>query len=172
MDTSEFWQAVEKADAEAGGDMKRKCRLIETALAKLSARDAIGFLRHFDELMVKAYSFSLWGAADILRQGPCSNDKFYDFRTVLISRGRDVFERAVQNPDSLARYRSDEDWFFEGFSYAVHDGVRVAAGFLPDHSVFRAEMPAGKPIQGDACDLFSKLAARIAEDCRRLQLEL
>ena len=77
-------------------------------------------------MMDSAYCWSLWGAAYVINGG-CSDDPFVDFRASLISRGRQVFERALSDPDSLADEDFDgSDWFNEGYQYAVADGVRSA----------------------------------------------
>jgi hypothetical protein len=48
-----------------------------------------------------AYTVDLWGAAYLINGG-ASDDGFYYFRCWLIGMGRDVYEAAVANPDSLA----------------------------------------------------------------------
>ncbi len=47
----------------------------------------------------------------------------------LISRRRQAYESAISNPESLADEGFDEDaWFYEGYQYAVADGVEAAVG--------------------------------------------
>ena len=61
----------------------------------------ISFQTHFDIVFDDAYTWSLWGAAYII-DGGCGDDGFIDFRYALIARGREVYERAVKDPDTLA----------------------------------------------------------------------
>jgi len=49
----------------------------------------------------QAYRWDLWGAAYIIGGG-CSDDGFIDFQYGLIAKGREIYESALANPDSLA----------------------------------------------------------------------
>jgi hypothetical protein len=51
--------------------------------------------------MARSYVAQLWAAAFVINGG-CSDDGFEYFRGWLITRGREVFERALADPDSLA----------------------------------------------------------------------
>lgn len=46
-------------------------------------------------------TWNLWGAAYVINGG-CSDDCFEYFRGWLVLQGRETFERALANPDSLA----------------------------------------------------------------------
>ena len=131
MNEQQFWQIVQRAHDSAGGDMGRKCTLLKSAIGTLSAAESRAFAVLFDTMMERAYSYPLWGAAYVINGG-CSDDTFTDFRSALISRGRTSFERAVADPDSLADEPFDEaSWFYEGFQYAVTEGVKAVAGARP-----------------------------------------
>ena len=52
-------------------------------------------------LMADSYRTPLWAAAYVINGG-CSDDGFDYFRGWLIVQGRQVFERAVADPDALA----------------------------------------------------------------------
>ena len=105
MDEDGFWKIVQNANDRSGGDMDQKCDALRQQIPALSKDDALEFARHFDAMMDKAYDWPLWGAAYVINGG-CSDDTFTDFRAALISRGRQAFERALSDPDSLA----DEDF--------------------------------------------------------------
>src|SRR5271169_5861141 len=68
--------------------------------------DAREFAVLFDSMMDRAYSYGLWGAAYVIHGG-CGDDAFTDFRASLISRGKEAFERAIRDPDSLADEECD-----------------------------------------------------------------
>jgi hypothetical protein len=53
------------------------------------------------ELQVKAYDARLWTAAYLMMDG-CGDDTFVDFRDWLICQGKSIYERALDNPDTLA----------------------------------------------------------------------
>ena len=163
MDESKFWGIVQRAHDESGGDMDEKCEAVKTSIASLSKEDAIVFSHLFDEMMDKAYSWPLWAAAYIINGG-CSDDSFSDFCASLISRGRQSFESAIANPESLVDEESDEDTlFYEGYQYAVNDGVEASAGFVPDRNKPHAENPSGKEWEEDKVyEQFPKLSAKFA----------
>ena len=156
---------IQKAHQQCQGDMGKKCNVIREAVASLPSEEAIAFFHHFNALMDRAYTWPLWGAAYIL-QGGCSDDSFSDFRASLISRGQQAYEQALANPDDLADQPFDtEAWFYEGFQYAVADGVEATAGTIPPRSQPHPQEPAGEAWQEeDLNQLFPKLSALFAEE--------
>jgi hypothetical protein len=158
MDETGFWKIVQDANDSSGGDMDRKCHALRQQISSLSKAEAIEFAQLFDAMMGKAYSFPLWGAAYVINGG-CSDDTFDDFCSSLISRGRQAFERALSDPDALADDPDESDWFYEGYQYAVTDGVKAVAGHRPQRSM--RGQPAGAEWQEDELDtLFPKLSAK------------
>lgn len=158
MDENGFWKIVQRAHDLSGGDMDRKCDALRQLISALSKDEAIEFARLFDEKMDEAYSWPLWGAAYVINGG-CSDDSFSDFRAALISRGRQAFERALSDPDSLADEDFEEDWFYEGYQYAVTDGVEAVGGNPPPRSA--PVQPSGIEWQEDKVyDLYPKLSAK------------
>ena len=127
MDDLSFWAIVQRAHDQSGGDMDEKCEAIKNEIAKLPKEEAEAFSHLFDAMMDKAYAWPLWGAAYVIHGG-CGDDTFSDFRASLISRGRRAFEMALSDPDALADEVFDEnEWFYEGYQYAVSEGVEAAA---------------------------------------------
>ena len=159
MDENQFWQIVQSAHDASGGDMDRKCEALRKEIATLPKDDALAFAEQFDAMMDKAYHWPLWGAAYVI-DGGCSDDCFSDFRAALISRGRQAFERALADPDSLAGEEFDgPNWFYEGYQYAVAEGVEAIAGSRSSR-IAQAE-PSGTDWQEDQVyKLFPKLAAK------------
>jgi hypothetical protein len=74
---------------------------LQAALEKLEPGEIIEWNHIFDRLAARAYTVDLWGAAYLINGG-ASDDGFYYFRCWLIGMGREVYEAAVANPDSLA----------------------------------------------------------------------
>jgi hypothetical protein len=62
----------------------------------------VGFQVCLDRLHRWADSWQMWGAAYQICDGLCSVDGFWYFQAWLVGLGRDVFERAVADPDALA----------------------------------------------------------------------
>ena len=159
MDEAGFWKIVQDANDASGGNMERKCGVVRQKISALPAADAIEFAQLFDAMMGKAYSHPLWGAAYIINGG-CSDDTFDDFCSSLISRGRQVFERTLSDPDSLADDSDGSDWFHEGYQYAVTEGVMAAAGDRPQRIM--PDQPSGAEWQQEEelDELFPKLSAK------------
>ena len=163
MKESRFWEIIQQAHDKAGPNMDEKCDAIKTALSNLPADEAIEFYRLFDSMMDRAYSWPLWAAAYIVNGG-CSDDGFMDFRSSLISRGPTAFERVLSDPESLAEEEFDEDsWFYEGYQYAVTNGVKMAAGLIPAPTMQPPTEPSGQAWkENEVYLLFPKLSAKFA----------
>jgi len=96
----------------------------ETAIAKLlrklTPKELVSYQEHFDTLAREAYRWDLWGAAYILGGG-CSDDGFIDFRYGLIAKGKEVYESAIKDPDSLADLTIRGEIANELFGYAAEE---------------------------------------------------
>jgi Protein of unknown function (DUF4240) len=163
VDEAQFWELVQRAHDAAGDDMDRKCEVLKAEVGMLSRNDANDFAIFFDAMMDRAYSWELWGAAHVINGG-CGDDTFNDFRSSLISRGRSCFERAIADPDCLADEPFDETaWFYEGYQYAVGDGVKAVAGMRPGRRHPLPDRPSGEAwVEDDLPELFPRLNAKFA----------
>ena len=159
MDEDGFWKIVQSAHDSSGGDMDQKCAALRRQVAALSKKDAPEFARMFDAKMDQAYSWPLWGAAYVINGG-CSDDTFTDFRAALISRGRQAFERAIADPDSLADEDFDEgDWFDARLSICGHRWGRSGCRTRLQRSA--PGQPSGTEWREDAVyALFPKLSGK------------
>lgn len=162
MTLDQFWNLVEKVHRDSGGDMDRKCELLEAELRRLPLDEVHLFHRHFDECVDRAYSWELWAAAYIIGGG-CSDDSFSDFRATLISMGRETFERVLADPQSLADIDYDaETADYEGYQY-VPTTVETELGGgrqFPRYQPSPAE-PSGKSWEEDkVAELYPKLAKK------------
>ena len=89
MDAKGFWQMIDLADSPT--DLHRR-------LAALEDPDLVDFEVHHRQAFADSYDWGLWGAAYVI-DGGCGDDSFDYFRAYLISRGRTVFETALDDPD-------------------------------------------------------------------------
>ncbi len=143
--------------------MESKCVFIGVALSQLTATEAQAFWDFFTAQMDRAYTWQLWGAAYVINGG-CSDDSFADFRAALISRGHAAFTRVLADADSLAEDDFDaEAWFYEGFAYAVTDGVEAVLG----SDVTRRTPPPADPAgyawsEAEVYALYPRLAEKFA----------
>src|SRR6266545_1141201 len=101
MDQNQFWDIIAKV---CQSDLHRAdgwAEKLEAELVHYEAAEIVEWNHLFDRLAVRAYTVDLWGAAYLINGG-ASDDGFYYFRCWLIGMGREVYEAAVPNPDSLA----------------------------------------------------------------------
>lgn len=103
MDTAQVWQLVAAARHEAADpdDAEDVARQATALLATRSAEVIAAADRTLWSLMARSYTNPLWAAAYVVNGG-CSDDGFDYFRGWLILQGREVFERAMADPDALA----------------------------------------------------------------------
>ncbi|MEV4139672.1 DUF4240 domain-containing protein [Dactylosporangium sp. NPDC049742] len=101
----DVWRLVDEARAGLGGSPSADD--VAAAMVRLlGARPPAviaAFDRPFDELVAESYRAGLWAAAYVINGG-ASDDGFEYFRGWLITQGRETFERAVADPDSLAAH--------------------------------------------------------------------
>ena len=140
----DFWAIIESVHLASKGDMEAKCKLLETELVKLSADEVRSFDEHFSNCYYRAYAWDLWDAACIICGG-CSDDGFSDFRSTLISMGRDIFEQAVADPEYLAGLKlTGETAAYEGYQYVAPIVYEEKAGREMPRRKQHPEKPRGK----------------------------
>lgn len=126
----------------------------------LEPSEIVSYQEHFDRQMISAYRWELWAAAYII-DGGCSDDGFTDFRYGLISRGREVFEAAVANPDSLAEI-SDDEFRNESFGYVANSVYESQTGeCLPRRQAKQPSEPAGEDWDFDDEELCEQKLPRL-----------
>lgn len=103
VNPSELWDLVETA-RDAVHDPADADVVAEALAATLEERgpdDVLAFDAALSHLLADSYTTPLWAAAYLVNGG-ASDDGFDYFRAWLVAQGRDVFEAAVGDPDSLA----------------------------------------------------------------------
>ena len=125
MTLAKFWEII-GAIGQSGDCQSYAERLREQLLA-LSPDDIAEFQSRFNELLYQSYTAELWGAAHLLNGG-CSDSNFHYFRAWLIGQGKDVFEAALANPDSLSQLEADEELMCEELLYVAYSVYREVAG--------------------------------------------
>lgn len=119
LEEEKFWEIV-SASLENSEDEYEQEEYLINEVAKLSPKEMVGFRLRTDKLLHDTYSAEMWCAGYIMNGG-CSDDGFEYFRNWVISRGRDTYYEAKENPDSLIKEVSaDKDEYeFEGFWYVA-----------------------------------------------------
>ncbi|MHC0431047.1 DUF4240 domain-containing protein [Streptomyces sp. O3] len=151
MDETEFWEIVDSTREDAQGDPEEQADLLVERLLRLDPDVVLDFARHFEARYNRAYRWDLWGAACVLLDG-ASDDAFDYFRCWLIGQGREVFEGALHDPDSLAELLDEFDEEIDGdgeeLGYAADEAYEQLTGAVaPDLGIAPAPAePEGTPI--------------------------
>jgi hypothetical protein len=127
MDITEFWSIVEEARRMVA-DASDNEAVTERATAMLATRPApeiVAVRQVFWDLMAESYRAPLWAAAYTINGG-CSDDGFDYFRGWLILQGREVFERAVAEPDALAEVPAVREAAEEWTEIECEDALGIA----------------------------------------------
>jgi len=101
MDTTTFWELINETRQSSGGEPTKQGELLVAALSQLSEDDILTYQEILDDLEDEAYIVELWNMAYIMDCG-CGDDGFMDFRAWLIGQGKDVYEKALVDPESLS----------------------------------------------------------------------
>jgi hypothetical protein len=103
MSSESFWQLIERARAGVAdpADDRAVAAAATKALAEQEREVILATQQAFWDLMADSYRSPLWAAAYLINGG-CSDDMFDYFRGWLVLQGKDTFERAVADPDTLA----------------------------------------------------------------------
>lgn len=155
MNENIFWELIEKTHIDSNGYMEQQVPLLEKLLAERSIEDIVEFDLIFTHLFWKAYIARLWDAAYVIGCG-CSDDGFYDFRAWLIGQGRQAYENALIDPESLAEIlepRHRDEVMDGGLTYTTWHAYEHKTG---------QEMPIGLlvPYNAQRAQLVGKLADR------------
>jgi hypothetical protein len=138
MDKSRFWRLIDEARRDANPSDQIAPILIDK-LAAMEIGEIVRWAQIFSMYLRLSYKNKLWAAAYVINGG-CSDDGFDYFRSWLIAQGKEVFMRALADPDSLANVDVGPDEAF----YEDMLGVGSAAYFKKtgmakrDYRQFRA----------------------------------
>jgi hypothetical protein len=105
MGIEDVWRVVEQARAglPATAEADEVAAAMVRLLSTWEPADIVAFEQPLWDLLTVSYRADLWAAAYIINCG-ASDDGFDYFRGWLVAQGRDTFERALADPDSLAAH--------------------------------------------------------------------
>ena len=115
LNEEKFWQIVAKSLEESNNENEQEASLIKQ-IALLSPKEMIGFRLRTDKLLHDSYTSELWCAAYIIKEG-CGDDGFEYFRNWLISKGKEPYYQALENPDTLIDFVSTNGAYYEFESF-------------------------------------------------------
>jgi hypothetical protein len=128
LNEDQYWQIV--ADSlENNESQEEQEQWLERRIEQLTPTEIIGFRLRTDKLLYDTYTPEMWCAGYIMNGG-CSDDGFEYFRNWVISRGKEVYYKAKENPDSLIdQVEEDVDEYeFESFWYVALTAFKFKTG--------------------------------------------
>ena len=133
-----YWSLIDRAVRESR-TLSGRIRAVHSGV-----RNHRSFERWLAEVKDQAYDWRVWGAAFTMAHG-CSDDAFSDFRSWLVLQGSAVFNRALQDPDTLVDVACDDPFTEELGTHVPAESPagrewtpRQAAEHLPRLTAWRA----------------------------------
>ncbi len=124
-----FWSLIDRVKQASDGDLEVAIEALRAELAVLDDTTLVEVEAAFCLAMQRAYDWNVWAAANVIHGG-CSDDTFWDFRTGLVALGREVYEAALRDPETLAAIEDVESLTLsEGFQY-VPEKVLESRGLV------------------------------------------
>lgn len=124
MDEDQFWDIIKRSKRS---DPEQQA----VRLCKLLAEVSPASIKEFQKILVKkvksAYRWDLRVVAHIV-DGRCSDDGFLYFRAWLVSRGKEAFELALEDPESVGRLVKNDGCENEELLYAAPQAYEQVTG--------------------------------------------
>lgn len=162
MDITEFWRLIDKTREAANGDARKQSDLLTEELTQLPEKEIISFDDIFHDLKGNAYMGTLWDAASLIMYG-CSDSGFEEFREWLVGRGKDAYENAIKDPETLVDVLEVGEQIFPTLlGPAIEAYEKVTGKNMPPMLAERAQLQ-GKPtldIDAGEAELLSEILAR------------
>ena len=181
IDEDRFWQIIAESRQSAAAlnpateDDFHTAQIdaLHRLLLELPPAEIAAWQFRFEYFHRLAYRWDIWGAAYWLGGG-CSDDGFMDFRSCLVSLGKEFYFQVLENPDSIADLvdRIDVPYMqSEGFQYTASKAYEEKTGgqSLPDPEQPRTPLgdPTGEDFDFEDDDImrqrFPKLVAKYPE---------
>lgn len=161
MQEEQFWAIVESARQRAGSVLDERVDAVQDLLSALGLEDVEAFQRHYERMLARAHRWDLWGAAYLINEG-CADDGFRHFCDWLISEGRDTFERALADPDSLATLPYQQVAELELFGYVALAVYQQKCGreLALDHATALAPPAGDEWSEAELPGMFPRLTAK------------
>ena len=135
MGADRFWAIVEGAKEASGPDPLHRADHLTRALRELESKEIAAFNSRYGERKADAHFEDLRTAAHLMLGG-CDETSFSHFRDWLISEGKEVYEAAVKEPDSMAALGKVDVLRLESFGYAAKRAYKAqASAAMPGYAV-------------------------------------
>ncbi|MDX6309356.1 MAG: hypothetical protein QOI06_2402 [Nocardioidaceae bacterium] len=101
MDEQQFWRIVDDSYSNSFGEIEVQRDVLYQVLSEVSAEEIVAFDVHLAAAIHALYRWELRDAARLLVDA--GNDyRFRAFRSWVVFKGRDVYQRVMADPDALA----------------------------------------------------------------------
>jgi hypothetical protein len=100
MDETAFWELIDKTRVMSANNGWKQADLLIAELKKLEIAEIKKFSELMNHFIAKSYNSDLWDVAFVIGQG-CGDDGFWDFRAWLVGQGKEVYENALHDPETL-----------------------------------------------------------------------
>lgn len=128
LSTKKFWEIIDNVNASLEvGSQEEIFNKTKLALSSLTIEEICDWHAIFMIFHQAAYRKDIWGVANLANKLDfCSDDGFIDFRAWLISQGREVFFKTLENPNYLIENNiitnnSAFESEFETYNYVAYD---------------------------------------------------
>ena len=123
-----YWNIIDKSLKNTNNQNDQEQFLINE-ISRLTPKEMIGFRLRTDKFLYDTYNSEMWCAGYIMNGG-CSDDGFEYFRNWIISRGKDVYYKAKENPDNLISevVKGTAFYDFESFWYVALEAFNRKTG--------------------------------------------
>jgi len=165
-----FWDVIEGARTTADGDAQIMAEALAAGFADADDETLRGFQTQLVAVHERLYTWRHGSAAEMVC-GFVSDDVFTDWRSWVISLGRETFERVADDPDNLADVETLSDGcegVGESFGAAVANIYYARHGYEDEQFpvVELSESPSGEPLTDLAAIRTSlpRLSERIPND--------
>ena len=122
MNKEQFWRIVD--DVRTSTDPKDQNAILSALVERLRglpSKEIMDFHEIFYFYRNAAYRDELWAASGAMGAHR-TDDGFIDFRSWLISQGKDIYLAALKDPESLAEVDTDgQSLNFEQYAYAANE---------------------------------------------------
>jgi len=127
MTESQFWQLIDESKSKSFDVISEQADYLEDVLSNASLED----LYHFDQICIqlykKTYQKKIWSLALVLNGACDSEEDFRAFSGWLISRGKQIFEQVLENPDLIHSEINEEgvEAEFEELFYIAQNAYEI-----------------------------------------------
>ena len=101
LDEDGFWAVVERTRVAGDGDLEAMSEALYGELEDADDEQLVAFETHYVQTLGRLGSWRHAEAAEVVC-GFISDDVFVDYRTWVLTRGRDVVDAVAADPDALA----------------------------------------------------------------------